>query len=136
MERTRLLFVDDEPNIRITLSSILKNHGFEVSLASTVPEALNQINSQQFDVLISDLNIGSPGDGFTVVGAMRRTQPDCVNLILTGYPAFETALRAIQAQVDDYLVKPTDVESLVANIKSKLVTRKPTHRVGSMQMAA
>ena len=56
------------------------------------------------DVLIADLNVSPPGDGFTVVSAMRCTQPNCVNFILTGFPAFETALEAIRRHVDDYLL--------------------------------
>jgi DNA-binding response OmpR family regulator len=116
----KLLFVDDEPGIRLTLPAILERVGFEVVVAASVPEALSIIGNQKFDVLISDLNIGSPGDGFTVVSAMRRTQPDAVTVILTGYPAFETALEAIRQQVDDYLVKPADIEELVNNIKAKL----------------
>lgn len=119
----RLLFVDDELNIRATLPAILTQHGFDVRVAATVREALAEINSNEFDILISDLNIGEPGDGFTVVSAMRRSQPRCVNLILTGYPAFESALRAIQAHVDDYLVKPTDLETLVAKIHERLNSR-------------
>jgi DNA-binding response OmpR family regulator len=116
----KILFVDDEPGIRLTLPAILEGAGFQVVVAATVPEALSIIGSQKFDVLISDLNIGNPGDGFTVVSAMRRTQPDAVTFILTGYPAFETALEAIRQQVDDYLVKPADVEELVNNIRAKL----------------
>lgn len=116
----KILFVDDEPGIRLTLPVILEGAGFQVVVAATVPEALSIIGSQKFDVLISDLNIGNPGDGFTVVSAMRRTQPDAVTFILTGYPAFETALEAIRQQVDDYLVKPADVEELVNNIRAKL----------------
>jgi DNA-binding response OmpR family regulator len=116
----RILFVDDEPGIRLTLPAILEGAGFQVVVAATVPEALSIIGTQKFDVLISDLNIGNPGDGFTVVSAMRRTQPDAVTFILTGYPAFETALEAIRQQVDDYLVKPADVEELVNNIRAKL----------------
>src|SRR6185312_4893261 len=116
----KILFVDDEPAIRLTLPAILESVGFKVVVAATVPEALSIIGRQTFDVLISDLNIGSPGDGFTVVSAMRRTQPDAVTFILTGYPAFETALEAIRQQVDDYLVKPADVQELVNKIKSKL----------------
>jgi YesN/AraC family two-component response regulator len=125
MPSLHMLFVDDEPTIRITLPEILRLHGHQVETASTVAEALAAINSRRFDVLISDLNIGSPGDGFTVVSAMRRTQPDCVTLILTGYPGFETALQAIRNQVDDYLVKPTKVERLVDTIETKLKDRKP-----------
>ena len=105
-----VLFVDDETSVRLTFAAILRQNGFEVTVAATVAEALREINTQYFDALISDLNIGEPGDGFTVVSAMRRTQPTCTNLILTGYPAFETALQAIRNQVDDYLVKPANIE--------------------------
>lgn len=117
---TRILFVDDEEGIRITLPAILSGFGFEVTAAASVPEALALITNCKFDVLISDLNIGQPGDGFTVVSAMRRTQPEATTFILTGYPAFETALEAIRQQVDDYLVKPADVEMLVGKIRQKL----------------
>jgi ActR/RegA family two-component response regulator len=117
---TRLLFVDDDPKIRETLSQILTMHSFEVACAATVAEALAIITSRPFDVLISDLNIGQPGDGFTVVSAMRRTQPDCLNFILTGYPAFESALQAIRSQVDDYLVKPAKIPELIAAIEQRL----------------
>ncbi|HWR16359.1 MAG TPA: response regulator [Terriglobales bacterium] len=123
----RILFVDDEPNIRASLPAILRLHGFQVTSAGTVGEALQAIASEKFDVLISDLNIGSPGDGFTVVSAMRRTQPNCVTLILTGYPAFETALQAIRSQVDDYLIKPAGAEKLVKAIEARLNHRAP-HR--------
>ena len=125
MSRLRMLFVDDEPNIRLTLPQILRMHGHEVEAAATVAEALAAIQKKQFDVLISDLNIGNPGDGFTVVSAMRRTQPACVTLILTGYPGFETALQAIRSQVDDYLVKPTEIKRLVDTIERKLKERTP-----------
>lgn len=129
-DKPTILFVDDEPAIRTTLPVILKRFGFEVTTVGSVPEALHLISIRQFDVLVSDLNIGQPGDGFTVVSAMRRTQPDAVTLILTGYPAFETALEAIRQQVDDYLVKPTKVESLVESIREKLATPPPrVHRI-------
>lgn len=119
-----ILLVDDEPGIRETLPSILALHGFEVSCKATVAEALGEIAVRRFDVLISDLNIGQPGDGFTVVSAMRRTQPECLTFILTGYPAFETALQAIRGQVDDYLTKPTRIPDLVQAIAQKLQSRE------------
>lgn len=118
----RLLCVDDEESIRVTLAIILEKHGFQVTTAATVAEALQKITSQPFDVLLSDLNIGNPGDGLTVVSAMRRTQPSAVTMILTGYPAFETALEAIRQQVDDYIVKPANIPALVNAIESKLRT--------------
>ena len=129
--RTRILLVDDEPSIRLTLSAILGQEGYTVTAAATVAEALRAIGTQPFDALIADLNIGEPGDGFTVVSAMRRTHPQCINLILTGYPAFESALQAIRNQVDDYLVKPADVRSLVKSLEVKLANPR---QAGSMAL--
>ncbi len=126
---TRILFVDDEPGIRLTLSTILRQNGFDVTTVATVSDALAEIGARQFHALVSDLNIGEPGDGFTVVSAMRRTQPQCVNLILTGYPAFESALQAIRSQVDDYLVKPADVRHLVELLQTKLRGPRPLRKL-------
>jgi len=52
----KLLFVDDEASIRVTLSVILEREGFAVTVAASVPEALQYITQQQFDVLLADLN--------------------------------------------------------------------------------
>ena len=117
----RLLFVDDEPSIRATMPTILRQEGFEVSIAANVAEGLDLIQHENFDVLLTDLNIGNPGDGFMLVSAMRRLQPEGKTFILTGYPDFETALQAIRKQVDDYFVKPADIPSLVRAIKERLV---------------
>jgi len=123
MQPVRVLFVDDEPGIRITMPETLRRHGFSVTAVGTVNEALAEITSAQFDVLISDLNFDHPADGFIVVSAMRRTQPNCVTLILTGYPGFDSALKALRNQVDDYLIKPADIPALVNLIGAKLQQR-------------
>jgi DNA-binding response OmpR family regulator len=125
---TRILFVDDEPGIRATLPAILDRFGFNVTAAATVSEALRYVATEKFDVLIADLNIGQPGDGFTVVSAMRRTQPGAVTFILTGYPAFESALEAIRQQVDEYLIKPADIDSMVEKIRLKLADPRGSGR--------
>jgi DNA-binding response OmpR family regulator len=129
MGDVRILFVDDEPNLRLTMPVILRQHGYVVAEAGTVNDALTQILAAPFDVLISDLNIGHPGDGFTVVSAMRRTQPKCITLILTGYPGFDSALEAIRSQVDDYLIKPAVIPQLIALIENKL--HNPTSGTGA-----
>ena len=133
--RSKVLFVDDEENIRLTMGLFLKSEGFEVTTAATVPEALRLIVQQPFDILIADLNVGHPGDGFTVVSAMRRTHPQAVTFILTGYPAFETALEAIRLQVDDYLTKPTNIESLAGKIRSTLSQPIKEHRIQAKRLA-
>jgi ActR/RegA family two-component response regulator len=133
----RLLFVDDEAALRETLPAVLSIHGFEVTATATVAQALAKIASEPFEVLIADLNIGQPGDGFTVVSAMRRTQPNCATFILTGYPALETALQAIRSQVDGYLIKPADIPELIATIEQSLANRHqhpltPTRRLAEI----
>ena len=135
--KPRILFVDDEATIRLTLAAILTQEGFDVTVAATVPQALGFITAKTFDVLVSDLNIGQPGDGFTVVSAMRRTQPSAATFILTGYPDFQTALEAIRQQVDDYLIKPQSIKQLVENIKAKIehprhIRASPSKRVATL----
>jgi DNA-binding NtrC family response regulator len=122
--RDRVLFVDDEPSIRLTLPSVLERHGFQVTSAASVSAALAEIRTSRFDVLLSDLNIGEQGDGFCVVRAMRAAQPRCVNVILTGYPALESAVEALRSQVDDYLVKPADVDTIIKVLREKLASRR------------
>ena len=127
MAHPRLLFVDDEPTILLTLSTILRRSGFEVFTAASVAEALDLIGKNQYDVLLSDLNIGEPGDGFTVVSAMRRLQPQASTFILTGYPDFASALLAIRNQVDDYFTKPANPSALVEAIQKQLAGPKTEH---------
>lgn len=132
--RKRLLFVDDEASIRLTLPPILDKAGFEVHVAESVADALFEINSFQFDALVTDLNIGEEGDGFLVASGMRHIQPDCSIFILTGYPAFETALQAIHSQVDDYLVKPVEIDSLVGALKARV--EKPAAKPEARRISA
>jgi YesN/AraC family two-component response regulator len=120
----KVLFVDDEPAIVKTLGQILELNGFETKTASSVSEALSLIMSEKFDVLISDLNIGEPADGFIVVSAEHRVDPSCRTIILTGYPGFETALQALRAQVDDYIIKPAHIPDLIETIR-RLLTSPP-----------
>jgi DNA-binding NtrC family response regulator len=120
MELIRVLFVDDEPGIRITMPHILRRHGLSVRAVGTVNHALAEIASAKFNVLISDLNIGHPTGGLIVVNAMRRTQPNCVTLILTGYPMLDVELDAIRCQVDGCLIKPAKIPSLMSLIREKL----------------
>jgi len=120
----RLLFVDDEEGIRATLPVLLQQRGFDVRVAADVAEALSEMKTHDFDVLLSDLNIGKDGDGFAVIRAMRNAHPKCVAILLTGYPGFESSLQALRDEVDDYFVKPADLDSLVNTIERKLSTRQ------------
>ena len=87
METARVLVVDDDEIILYTLSTILSLHNFHVTTASTVAEALRQITSNHYDVLLSDLHMPAAGDGLTVVSAMRHANPQAVTMLLSAFPA-------------------------------------------------
>jgi DNA-binding NtrC family response regulator len=118
--------LDDEPSIRLTLPPLLQEHGFQVSVTANVAEAVEAIKTTEFDVLICDLNIDRKADGFEVMHAMRQANPDAVVVILTAYPAFDTALEGIHIEIDDYIVKPADIASMVRTIERKLSARRAT----------
>jgi DNA-binding NtrC family response regulator len=89
-----------------------------------VREAKEILKAQDFDVLLSDLNIEQEADGFTVLEAIREINPHCVAIFVTAYPAFETAHRAIQHDIDGYVNKPADIEELISLIERKLRSRR------------
>jgi PAS domain S-box-containing protein len=129
MAAIRILCVDDDLAVLRSLESVLVYSGFQVSAVASVPEALEQISKQSFEVLLTDLNIGQPGDGFTVVSAMRRVQPDACTFILTGYPDIESAVAAIRSQVDDYFAKPLNVPELLKAISAVRGGKRPPSKI-------
>src|ERR1039458_8031947 len=118
--KPRLLLVDDNQPLLLTLRLVLEQNGFEVISASNVNEALKLIGAQSFDVLLSDLHMPQPGDGLTVVSAMRHAQPKAVTLIFSAYPEMKHAAAAILLQAEDILVKPLAVDLLVHTIRERL----------------
>jgi DNA-binding response OmpR family regulator len=119
----RILLVDDSESVRKSLKMVLEHHGFLVTPAANVAEALHLIDTEPFDVLLSDLHMPGPGDGFTVVSAMRHKHPDAVTLLFTGYPALKEAMDAILLQADEILVKPMPIPELVQLIRERLDKR-------------
>jgi CheY-like chemotaxis protein len=82
----RILFVDDEASIRLTLPRILVKHGFEITSLASLDDALAEIKTQQYDVLLSDLHLPEIDGGLKLIEEMRKVQPHCINFILTGQP--------------------------------------------------
>jgi ActR/RegA family two-component response regulator len=121
--------VDDDNAIRFSLGKILEHHGFNVSSASNVSHALRPISSDSFDVLLSDLHMPGPGDGLTVVSAMRHSNAKAVTLLLSGFPQMTAAANAILLQTDEILVKPMNVAALMAVIEERLRLGAPPPRV-------
>jgi ActR/RegA family two-component response regulator len=116
----RVLLVDDDSAFRGILAKVLTSRGFKVVEASDVSGALKLIGSQGFDALLSDLHMPSPGDGLTVVSAMRHSHPEAITILMSAFPEMAAATRAILQQTDEILVKPLKIDSLVETITNRL----------------
>jgi DNA-binding response OmpR family regulator len=135
--KPRILLVDDSELLRGSLKAVLEVNKFDVTVAANVPDAIHLIDTQPFDVLLSDLHMPGAGDGFTVISAMRHKHPHALRLLFTGYPALKEAMDAILLQVDDILVKPMPIPEMVSLIREKLERRgsrlvSKTERVASI----
>jgi len=125
----KVLLVDDDDAVRGMMTMTLEHQGFEVVAAGSVTEALRRIATDSFDVLITDLHMPNPGDGFTVVTAMRHSQPEALTLLISGYPDVQSAMAAILLEADEILVKPFEVGKLADLVREKMLNRKPAARV-------
>src|SRR5271169_1942197 len=125
----RVLLVDDDDAVRSMMNATLERKGFEVVAAASVTEALRIIIAESFDVLITDLHMPDPGDGFTVVTAMRHSQPDALTLLVSGYPDVQRAMAAILLEVDEIIVKPFEIGRFTELVRERVVNRKPTKRL-------
>jgi len=132
----RVLLVDDDDAVREMMTLTLQHRAFEVVAAANVTEALKLITSQSFDALITDLHMPNPGDGFTVITAMRHSQPNAFTLLVSGYPDVQSAMAAILLEADEILVKPFEVGKLADFLDAKISARKPVARVEKQRVAA
>ena len=132
----RVLLVDDDSAVLAMTSQGLERKGFEVVAASSVTEALRRIATERFDVLITDLHMPNPGDGFTVVSAMRHSQPNAMTMLVSGYPDVQSAMAAILLEADEIVVKPFEIGRLIDLVREKVVHRKPTKRIDKESVGA
>jgi YesN/AraC family two-component response regulator len=133
----KVLLVDDDDAIRTMMSLTLEHKGFEVVSAANVTEALKLITTESFDVLITDLHMPNPSDGFAVVTAMRHIQPKALTLLVSGYPDVKSAMDAILLEADEIIVKPFETKTLADLVHGKLLTPKrsvptPKERVAAI----
>jgi YesN/AraC family two-component response regulator len=116
----KLLLVDDDDSVLSGLGVVLDAYEFAVTTAPNVNEALKLIAASDFDVLLTDLHMPGAGDGLVVAAAMRHKNPKAVTLVLSANPDMAKAAAAVLAQVDQVLVKPVKVATLVELIHQRL----------------
>ena len=121
---SRVLVVDDEPQIRRALAINLRARGYEVDLASTGEEALEQAAQRHPDVVILDL--GLPGiDGIQVIRGLRGWSPVPI-IVLSVREQEADKVAALDAGADDYVTKPFGINELLARLRAAVRRATPT----------
>jgi signal transduction histidine kinase len=113
--RADVLVVDDEEGVLLTMQAILEMEGYRVATAQRGSAAIDLLRHNVYDVVLTDLRLDDL-DGLTILAETRRTSPDTVSIMLTGYASLDSAVQAIREGAYDYLVKPCDVEELKATV--------------------
>jgi two-component system response regulator AtoC len=118
----RILIVEDEAAIRLALSGLLRREGYEVEQADGGEKAIAQIESEAYDLVLTDLALGAGPSGMDVLRAARAAQPETPVVMITAHGSEKIAVAAIQAGAADYVPKPFD------NDEIRLVLRRALER--------
>lgn len=117
-EKQRILIVDDEKNIRLTLTHTLEIEGYEAQTAVNGEDALEQLTHATFDLMLLDLRM--PGmDGMAVLRQAARQRPDMPVIIITAHGTIENAVEAVKLGAVDFIQKPfspEEIRTLVAQV--------------------
>ncbi|MBI5244293.1 MAG: response regulator [Elusimicrobia bacterium] len=111
----KILIVDDDAHLRDSIRDNLELDGYAVEEAGTGAEAMKAVVTNFFDVILMDYNLPD-STGIDVIRQIRRVNTDSRILMLTAHASLDTALKAIQESVYDFLVKPVDFDHLRRDI--------------------
>jgi len=124
--KRRILLVDDELAILLTLKAILEMNGFEVETAASAKEAAGKLLSHEFHMVITDMRMETETAGYEVIRLARKQTYNPATAILTAFPSLGSDWRHAGAQ--SLLVKPVGTEDLLRQIESLLVQHEDTKR--------
>ncbi|MGH7696741.1 MAG: sigma-54-dependent transcriptional regulator [Gemmatimonadaceae bacterium] len=118
----RLLIVDDDRAFRLSTAALLRGEGYEIGLAADANEAVTQLRSLPFDLMLLDLRM--PGlDGLAFLEALRVWGEPIPVLMISGAGTIDSAVRALHIGADDFLTKPVEPEVLFGRIAEALDRR-------------
>jgi two-component system response regulator PilR (NtrC family) len=118
----KILIADDEKNIRDSLKLILDEEGYLTDVASDGEEALQKIEAENFDIVITDIKMPKV-DGMQLLETSTKIAPDSFFIIMTAYASVKTAIYALRNGAYDYLIKPVEFDDVIFRIK-KLIDYK------------
>ena len=118
-EKHSILVVDDQESMRTLLKDMLEVIGYDVTLAEGGEQAMSVVQSRDFDLVLSDLNM--PGmDGSALLRAVKATWPGLPVVIITGYGTFHTEKRVMKEGADGYISKPCTLSKIEKTLSSIL----------------
>ena len=130
--KRRILLVDDELAILLTLRAILEMNGFEVDTAASAKEAEHKMKNGVFEMVITDMRMESETAGYDVIRAAQLQAYNPATAILTAYPSVDKEWQTKGAQ--SLLVKPLNTQDLLRQIEALLITHQD-HKVHAQQQA-
>lgn len=130
----RVLIVDDEDTLRLTIKTRLASAGFETDAAVDGEEAIEKLKHSSFDVVLLDINMPRM-DGIAALGIISQAYPNTDVIMLTGFADFTTAIECLKKGAKDYLVKPIDTTELITRMRSLLRARHSEAALGSLKKA-
>jgi two-component system NtrC family response regulator/two-component system response regulator HydG len=132
MRPERLLVVDDEPNARTALRTILVEEGYEVAEAANGEEALSQLASFAPAVVLADVRMPKM-DGVTLLRRARQTTQPPAFIMMTAYASVEAAVEAMREGAENYLVKPLDVKAMLVVLQKALENHRLRREADSLR---
>lgn len=118
----RILVVDDEESLRLSLKFKLKSAGFDVDVAADGEDALEKLKARPADAVLLDINMPRMS-GIETLTLIRQQYPQTEAIMLTGFADFSTAIECLKIGAKDYLVKPVDTTELVTRLRSLVRSR-------------
>jgi len=132
LPRSRILVVDDEKSIRLTVRAILQDQGYEVEIASDAAEAQALLAHGGWDVVVTDIVL--PGvSGVDLLKTIRAASPEVEVIMMTGEPTAETAAEAIRAGARDYLAKPVLKSAMLRSVGTAVQMKQITDEKRRLQ---
>lgn len=124
--KRRVLLVDDDATVLLTLKAVLELHHFDVETAATVQEAREKLSRHEYDVVVTDVRMESDESGFEVLRAARAQTYQPATAILTAYPLQKERWKKEAAE--SFLVKPIGTKQLVEQLEGLIARRADTQR--------
>ncbi len=119
VKNARILVVDDDENIRKVLTTILEEEGYTVDEAENAKKAIEKTRRKVYNLALIDIRLPDM-EGTELLTKMKDTVPKMRKIIITGYPTLQNAIEAVNRGADAYILKPFDMEKVLATIKDQL----------------